>query len=85
MQKNKSSYRQELYTKEAKKARFHRVATRRINKLLDTFRLIGNTSNTNLYLYTDSEVDKIFNTIENKIIEVKSKFRKSKDKNTFSF
>ena len=82
---SKSNYRPELYTKDAKKDRFYRVATRRINKLLNNLRLIGNTANTNLYLYKDEEIDKIFSTIENKIIEVKSKFRRSKDKDTFSF
>lgn len=83
--KTKSNYRPELYTKEAKKNRFHRVAARRVNKLLNNLRLIGNTANTNLYLYKDEEIDKIFSTIENKIIEIKSKFRRSEDKDTFSF
>lgn len=85
MKKNNSSYRRELYTKDAKRARFQRVATRRVNKLLNTLRLIGNTANTNLYLYKDGEVEKIFNTIENRIIEIKAKFRKSKDKDIFEF
>lgn len=85
IKKVKSNYRPELYTKKAKKDRFYRVATRRVNKLLNNLRLIGNTANTNLYLYKDEEIDKIFNTIDNKIIEIKSKFRRSKDKDTFSF
>ena len=83
--KVKSNYRPELYTKEAKKARFYRVAERRVNNVLNMLRLIGNTANTNLYLYTDDEIEKTFATIENKIVEIKSKFRRSKDKDAFKF
>ena len=85
MSKTKTSYRKELYTQQAKKDRFHRVAERRINNLLNTLRLIGNTANTNLYSYTDDEVIKLFNTIEKRLIEIRGKFKQSKKKDNFSF
>lgn len=84
MDKTKTTgYKPELYSKEAKIDRFHRVAERRINNLLKTLRLIGNTANRNLYSYTDAEVDKIFETVDKRLIEIRGKFRASKKKEDF--
>ncbi len=79
----KTGYKKELYTEKARRERFERVAERRINRILDYLRLLGNTSNRNLYLYGDSDVDRIFNVIEERIIQVKGKFKKSKFEEKF--
>jgi hypothetical protein len=77
--KKKSGYRPEQYTEEARKDRFNRIATRRTNRILNDLRLLGNTSHRSLYYYEDRDVEKVFQAIEKKIIEVRAKF-KTKDK-----
>ena len=46
--------------KESKEARFRRVAEARVNKIIKMMQLLGNCSGTNVYGYTDSEVEQIF-------------------------
>ncbi len=70
------SYNPELYSESAKMNRFKRVAERRTNKILDDLRLLGNTANKQLYLYSDANIDKIFMTIENKVAEIRGRFKK---------
>ena len=79
----KTGYRPELYTEEAKRARFVRVVERRTTNILNTLRLLGNVANTNLYSDTDAEIDKIFHAIEKSIVEIRGKFHKSKKKDVF--
>ena len=79
----KIGYDKSLYTVTARQERFHRVAERRTNKILDGLRLLGNTGNKTLYSYTEEEVQKIFSTIERKLIEVKGKFRTGKSSEKF--
>lgn len=81
----KSTYDPSLYTNEAKKERFQRVATRRVNKALEALRLIGNVGNRSLYSYTDAEIEKMFGALENKILEIKGKFRTEKKGGNFKF
>lgn len=78
-----SSYRKELYTEEAKRDRFERMAQSRTNKILNDLRLLGNTSNKGLYKYTESDVEKIFSTIEGRMAEIKWKFKPSKRDDQF--
>lgn len=81
--KPSTGYKKELYTEKARRERFERVAERRINRILEYLRLLGNTSNRTLYLYGDSDVDRIFGAIEEKLIQVKGKFKKSKFEEKF--
>ena len=75
------AYKPELYSEAAKAERFKRVAERRINKILNDLRLLGNTANKQLYLYSDADIDKIFMVIENKVAEIRGRFnRKSEEK-----
>lgn len=83
--KKPSTYRKELYTEEAKRKRFIRVAERRMNKALESLRLLGNIGNKSLYSYKDFEVEKMFNTLENKIREIKTKFKLEKAEGNFRF
>lgn len=82
-QPQKSGYKKELYTREAKIDRFHRIAERRTNRILESLRLLGNTANKTLYFYTDEELNKIFKAIEEKVLEIKGKFKTSKQKEQF--
>lgn len=43
-----------------KHERFKNIAEKRVQKLLDGLRLLGNCSNTNNYEYTEQEVQKMF-------------------------
>ena len=80
---NNTTYRKELYTPEAKIERFHRIAEKRINRILEHLRLLGNTANKTLYKYTDEELNKIFKAIDEKVLEIKGKFKTSKQKTQF--
>ena len=62
--------------KESKRDKFVRLAEARTNKIIDMLQLLGNCSNTSTYSYTQSDVDKIFSTIESEVREVKKKFNK---------
>ena len=57
--------------KESKRDKFVRLAEARTNKIIDMLQLLGNCSNTSTYSYTQSDVDKIFSTIESEVREVK--------------
>lgn len=60
--------------------RFIRIAERRTNTILETLRLLGNCSNTNNYKYTEQQVKKIFNAIEQEVKNTKIKFDKKDEK-----
>lgn len=62
--------------KNVKKERFNKIAVNRTNKILDTLRLLGNCSNTTSYEYTEDDVKKIFNAIEQEVKLQKQKFGK---------
>ena len=78
-----TGYKPELYTEKARRERFERVAERRVNKVLDYLRLLGNTSNRTLYLYGYNDIDRIFNSIEERLLQIKGKFKKSKFEDKF--
>lgn len=59
---------------ESRKQRFERLATRRVNRILNYLRLLGNLSNRSSYDYTESEIRKIFSAIEHSTKNAKSKF-----------
>lgn len=60
--------------KESKRERFVRLAEARTNKIIDMLDLLGNCSNRNIYEYTTSDVNQIFNTIEEHLRDSKRKF-----------
>lgn len=64
-----------------KEERFKRIAGRRVQEIIDKLRLLGNCANRGNYYYTDEQVRKIFNAIDNEWKKVKSEFDKSKNKN----
>ncbi|WP_304737637.1 hypothetical protein, partial [Dubosiella newyorkensis] len=50
-----------------KEGNFKRLAESRTNKVIDMLMLIGNLSNKSNYSYTQDQVDKMFNTIEEEL------------------
>lgn len=70
---------------ESKRERFVRLAENRTNKIINMVQLLGNCSNTSTYEYTDSDIEKIFNAIENSVRDAKRKFSKSETTKTTKF
>lgn len=54
--------------------KFRKLAILRVNKAINSLRLIGNLSNKNNYDYTNEESKKIIETLEKEIRDVKAKF-----------
>lgn len=69
---------------ETKEARFRRVAEARVNKLLRMLRLLGNCSCRNVYSYTPSEVEQLFNTLQAELDAARSRFYFGKQRFTLS-
>jgi len=57
---------------------FKRVASRRVNNILEGIRILGNCSRRETYAYTEADVKKIFNTIKKQLKTVESKFEETK-------
>ena len=70
---------------ESKRERFVRLAENRTNKIINMVQLLGNCSNTSTYEYSDSDIEKIFNAIENSVRDAKRKFSKSETTKTTKF
>lgn len=67
-------------SKEIKEERFKRIASRRVQEILDKLRLLGNCANKGNYSYSDEQVKKIFSAIDDEWKKVKSEFNKGKTK-----
>lgn len=59
---------------ESKDERFHRLAEKRINRILHLYRLLGNLSWTGTYSYSREEVEQIFTTLQKELIKAKMRF-----------
>jgi hypothetical protein len=57
-----------------KKENFKRIAESRTNKIIGLIELLGNLSNTSFYEFSDSEIDKIFTTIQEALNIQRNKF-----------
>jgi len=57
-----------------KKDNFKRIAENRTNKIIDMINLLENLSNQSYYEYTDEQINKIFNSIQQTLDNVRSKF-----------
>ena len=62
---------------ESKRERFVRLAEARTNKIIDMVKLLGNCSNTNVYEYSQEDVDKIFSAIEAEVRNAKEKYKQN--------
>lgn len=74
-------------TQEVKNKNFKRLAEKRVNIILDRIRILGNLSNTALYNYSDPEVKKMFETIEEALKVERASFRRGEKetKQKFTF
>lgn len=69
---------------ETKRERFLRLAKKRVDKTIDSLRILGNLSNKSVYEYTDEDIEQMFEALDQVIVEVKAGF-KSTQKNSEGF
>ena len=60
--------------KESKEEKFKRLAEVRVNKLIESLRLLGNLSNKNNYAYTDDDIIEMLGKIRTEIRTTKKRF-----------
>ena len=68
-------------SKELKEERFKRIASRRVQEILNKMRLLGNCANRGNYSYNEEQVKKIFSAIDEEWKKVKLEFNKGRNKN----
>ena len=65
---------------EDKRDKFVRLATQRGERILKDMRLLANLSNRKNYEYTDEDVKKLFNAIEEELKTAKYSFMRNKNR-----
>lgn len=60
---------------------FVKLANKRVNRVLNDFRLIGNLANKSNYVYTDEQANKIIAVLEAETSRVKTLFDQKGDPN----
>ena len=72
--------------KESKSETFIRLAEPRVKSVLRSLRILGNCSNRNNYEYSTEQVNSMFESITQALIDTEGKFTKSKtEQESFSF
>ena len=73
--------------RESKRARFERLAQRRVTTALKQIRLIGNLANRGNYDYTDEHVRQLLDALEGEMRHLRKRFQQQEDASgrTFSF
>ena len=56
------------------RSKFVELANKRVNRTLDSFRLIGNLSNKSNYQYSEQDVHRIFAALQAELTATKAKF-----------
>lgn len=64
----------------SKRERFEKVASTRVQKVIDMLNLLQNCANKGNYEYTDEDVQKMFEAINKALKNAKSAFASAKDK-----
>lgn len=70
-----------------KQERFKRVASKRVQTVIDTLRLIRNCANRNNYDYTEEDVEKMFTAMDRAMKETRAAYRNTTNakEDTFTF
>lgn len=74
--------------KNIKRNRFEKVASNRVQRILDTLSLLQNCSNRNNYEYDENDVNRMFTEISKKLRETKAAYineLSKTEKNGFTF
>jgi len=67
-------------TGETREEKFKRLANQRTNRILEDLRILGNLSNKSTYSYSEEDVRKIFQAIEDQLKSAKTRFKGSEKK-----
>ena len=70
---------------ESKTERFHRLAEKRVNNVMNAIRLLSQCSNRRTYDYTDMNVQRMFREIEGELRAAKKAFHSQDNKKGFKF
>lgn len=65
-------------TNESKNEKFKRLAKQRGDRVLKDIELLGNLGNRNNYDYSESDVRKLFSTLEEELRIAKTRFKQNK-------
>lgn len=76
MQQNKYPYYSIIMEKSAKRLRFEKVASGRVQRVLDTLQLIQNCSNRNNYEYEEADVERMFSEINKAVKDAHAAYSK---------
>ena len=68
--------------KSEKRERFEKVASKRVQRVLDTLELIQNCSNRNNYEYTEADVEYMFTEMSKALKAAREEFTKEMSKST---
>ena len=68
-----------------KKVKFEELAVSRVNKAIKLLRLISNLANKSHYTYSQTEADKIVNTLNQEVKNIKEKFNSKNSRDTKEF
>lgn len=60
--------------KTEKRQRFEKVASNRVQRILDTLQLLKNCSNRNNYEYTEADVEQMFSEISKTLKDVRAAY-----------
>ena len=63
---------------ETKEEKFKRIAESRVNKILEQIAILRNCSNTQVYSYSESQVNRIFKALEEELKTTKLAFHGNK-------
>ena len=66
--------------KSKNRERFERVASSRVQRVIDTLSLLSNCSNRNNYEYTSGDVELMFNAINKALRDARATFNNELDK-----
>lgn len=58
-----------------KRENFIRLAESRVNRAIESLRIIGNLSNRSNYEYDEEDVKKIINTLQDELTSLKNQFK----------
>lgn len=64
-----------------KRDNFKRISENRVSKILTLFEQMNNLTNTSFYEYSDEDIEKIFNTLEEELMKTKKNLLNNKRKN----
>lgn len=87
MQRNSKQFNimEDILPTDRKREAFKKVATKRVQRILDTLALLSNCANKNNYSYSEEDVSLMFSEIEKALKTTKDAFNAANSKNNGRF